>query len=518
MLTGVAKLDFRLPMTATTLLDKIWDRHIVGADANGRVLLYIDRHLMHEVTSPQAFDGLRQANRDIRQRQYILAVADHNVSTAHNLNKKRAQKSNERGEGRDGKVQITYANSMRRIQSSKASAMQMDTLTRNCNDNNIRYFTPESRNAGIVHVVGPEQGFVLPGMTVVCGDSHTSTNGALASLAFGIGTTEVEHVLATQTLWQAKPKNMRIHIDGKLPRNVFAKDVILNIIRQIRIHGATGHSIEFCGPVIQRMGMDGRFTICNMSIEGGGRFGMIGVDDTTIDFLRGRPLAPRGKLFDQAEKYWRTLVSDAGANFDASREINVSAMKPQVSWGTKPDQVTDVDGVVPDPALETDPAKQHNYSRALGYMGLSAGERITDIELNLVFIGSCTNSRLQDIKDIHDFVKDCGKAVTRRRTSTGKEFKAIIVPGSKQVGEQAVDLGYARELERAGFEWRLPGCSMCLGMNDDIVGPQERCASTSNRNFEGRQGYQARTHLVSPVMAAAAATLGQGHFVDVSLA
>lgn len=505
-------------MTAQTLLDKIWKRHVVTDDAADRSLLYIDRHLMHEVTSPQAFDGLRQASRDIRRREYILAVADHNVSTEHNLNKKREQSSAERGARSDKKVKITYANSMRRIQSGRASALQMNALNQNCNDSNIRYFSPESRHAGIVHVVGPEQGFILPGMTVVCGDSHTSTNGALGCLAFGIGTTEVEHVLATQTLWQAKPKSMRIYIKGKLPRNIHAKDVILNVIRQLRIHGATGHSIEFCGPVIEKLGMDGRFTICNMSIEGGARSGMVGVDDTTIDFLRGRPLAPQGKTFTQAVRYWRTLVSDAAAEFDASREISVSAMKPQVSWGTKPDQVVDVNGVVPNPATEKDPVKRSSYEGALTYMGLTAGETVTDIELDSIFIGSCTNARLDDIKAVYDFVRDCGKSVTRRRTPVGQEFKALIVPGSKQVSEQAVDLGYSRELERAGFEWRLPGCSMCLGMNDDIVGPGERCASTSNRNFEGRQGYRARTHLVSPVMAAAAATVGQGHFVDVSAA
>lgn len=501
-------------MGTQTLLDKIWERHVVTTDADGRSLIYIDRHLMHEVTSPQAFDGLRQARRAIRKQDYILAVADHNVSTEHNLNKKREQHSTERGTRATKK--ITYANSMRRIQSGKASALQMRTLTQNCNAGNIRYFSPESRHAGIVHVVGPEQGFILPGMTVVCGDSHTSTNGALGCLAFGIGTTEVEHVLATQTLWQSKPKSMAITIRGTLPPNIHAKDVILNVIRQIRIHGATGHSIEFRGPVIEQLGMDGRFTICNMSIEAGARSGMVGVDDTTIEFLRNRPLTPRGKLFAQAEQYWRTLVSDTAAEFDATVDIDVAQLKPQVSWGTKPDQVVDVNGTVPDPAAESDPVKRDTYAGALAYMGLSPGESVTDIELDRVFIGSCTNARLADIKAIHDFVTDCGTAVTKRKTAHAQEFKALIVPGSKQVSEQAVDLGYSRELERAGFEWRLPGCSMCLGMNDDIVGPTERCASTSNRNFEGRQGYLARTHLVSPVMAAAAATIGNGHFVDVS--
>lgn len=295
-------------MHGKTLLDKIWNRHIVDTDDSGRDLLYIDRHLMHEVTSPQAFDGLRVARRDIRRRQFILAVADHNVSTKHNLNKKRDQRHEERGTGGDRTTKITYANSMRRIQSGQASALQMSTLNNNCNANNIRYFSPESRHAGIVHVVGPEQGFVLPGLTVVCGDSHTSTNGALGCLAFGIGTTEVEHVLATQTLWQTKPKSMRITLAGKLRENVFAKDIILNIIREMRVFGAAGHSIEFCGEAIEQSDIDGRFTICNMSIEGGARSSMVAVDDTTIEFLRGRPLAPSGKMFAQAERYWRTLA------------------------------------------------------------------------------------------------------------------------------------------------------------------------------------------------------------------
>lgn len=492
--------------TGKTLLDKIWDSHVVTSDDSGRDLLYIDRHLMHEVTSPQAFDGLRQSNRDVFRRQHILAVADHNVATEHRVN-----------QASDGdKGSRTSTNSMRRIQSSRDSALQMSTLANNCNGNNIRYFSPESRHAGIVHVVGPEQGFVLPGMTVVCGDSHTSTNGALGCLAFGIGTTEVEHVMATQAIWQKKPKAMQIRISGRLPNNTFAKDVILNVIRQIKIHGATGHSIEFCGPLISSLPMDGRFTICNMSIEAGARSGMVAVDDTTIDFLRGRPLAPRGDMFDLGEEHWRTLVSDPGASFDATHEFDVSAIKPQVTWGTTPDQAVDVDGAVPDPSEESDATKRGDHQSALEYMGLVPGERITDIEMDRVFIGSCTNARLQDIKDIVDFVAGNGKAVVRKRAPSGNDFKAIIVPGSKQVSEKAVKLGYARELERAGFDWRLPGCSMCLGMNDDVVGPKERCASTSNRNFEGRQGHLARTHLVSPVMAAAVATVGKGRFVDVS--
>ena len=508
----------QITMNGKTLLDKIWDRHVVDEDANGRTLLYIDRHLMHEVTSPQAFDGIRNARRDIRRRQFILAVADHNVSTEHNLNKKRDQRHEERAADSKRSAKITYANSMRRIQSGTASALQMRTLNQNCNSNNIRYFSPESRHAGIVHVVGPEQGFVLPGLTVVCGDSHTSTNGALGCLAFGIGTTEVEHVLATQTLWQTKPKSMRIRLIGQLNNYVFAKDIILHIIRKLRISGATGHSIEFCGTPVETLNMDGRFTMCNMSIEGGARSAMVAVDDQTINFLQGRPLAPQGKMFEQAEQYWRTLRSDADAQFDTSHEFDISAIKPQVSWGTKPDQVADVDGHVPNPSEQNDPVRINSYQSALDYMGLKSGEKITDIEMDRVFIGSCTNARLQDIRQIYDFVRDCGKAVTRKRTPCGSEFKAIIVPSSRQVSEQAIDLGYGRELERAGFEWRLPGCSMCLGMNDDVVGPRERCASTSNRNFEGRQGYLARTHLVSPVMAAAVATVGKGHFVDISTA
>ena len=486
---------------AQTLLDKIWRRHVVASDDDGRDLLYVDRHLMHEVTSPQAFDGLRQARRGIRRKGLILAVADHNVATKHRTGGGGAQ-----------------ANSMRRIQSGAASANQMRTLLGNCNANDIRYFSPESRHAGIVHVVGPEQGFIVPGMTVVCGDSHTSTNGALGCLAFGIGTTEVEHVMATQAIWQAKPRTMRVELRNALASNVYAKDVILNVIRSIGIHGATGHSIEYAGPYIESLGMDGRFTICNMSIEAGGRSGMVAVDESTIDFVRSRPLAPKGRMFQRAARYWRTLVSDAGARFDRTVAIDVARIKPQVTWGTTPDQVADVDGAVPDPADVDDEVKRGNYAKALRYMDLKPGDRITDIEMDRVFIGSCTNARLQDIKDIRDFVRAAGKAVVRKKTAAGRQFQAIIVPGSKLVSERAVALGYARELERAGFEWRLPGCSMCLGMNDDKVGPRERCASTSNRNFEGRQGYQARTHLVSPVMAAAAATVGRGSFVDVSAA
>lgn len=486
---------------AQTLLDKIWDKHVVATDASGRDLLYVDRHLMHEVTSPQAFDGLRQAKRDVRRRDYILAVADHNVATEHR---------------RTGKG--TQANSMRKIQSGDASANQMLALSQNCNSNNIRYFPPESRHAGIVHVVGPEQGFVLPGMTVVCGDSHTSTNGALGCLAFGIGTTEVEHVMATQTIWQQKPKVMRISIEGKLPRRIYPKDVILHVIGAIRSHGATGHSIEYAGAVIENMGMDGRFTVCNMSIEAGARSGMVAVDETTIEFLRNRPLAPKGKMFARAAKQWRELASDAGAKFDSQIKFAAAKIKPQVTWGTTPDQSTDVLGSVPDPACEDNAAKRDSYRQALAYMGLEPGKPITEIEMDRVFIGSCTNARLQDIEDVVSFVRDAGTSVTRAKGPGGNQFRAIVVPGSKQVSEQAIAKGYARELERAGFEWRLPGCSMCLGMNDDVVMPEERCASTSNRNFEGRQGYRARTHLVSPVMAAAVATIGKGRFVDVSSA
>ena len=491
---------------AQTLLDKIWSRHVIETDDNGRDLIYIDRHLMHEVTSPQAFDGLKQAKRSIRKRQYILAVADHNVATEHRV----GNTSNSNGNS------SKQANSMRKIQSSEASAIQMRTLTQNCNANAIRYFSPESRYAGIVHVIGPEQGFVLPGMTVVCGDSHTSTNGALGSLAFGIGTTEVEHVMATQTLWQTKPKTMNIQLNGKLAHNVYAKDVILNIIRNIQIYGATGHSIEYSGSLIKDLSIDGRFTICNMSIEAGARSGMIAVDEKTIDYIKNRPLAPKGKMFKLASEYWRTLTSDKNAKFDTTHKFDVAKIKPQVTWGTKPDQVADVSGKVPDPKKEKDEVTRRNFESALQYMELQPGENITDIELDRVFIGSCTNARLQDIKDILDFVKDTGKSVVKKKTKSGNQFKAIIVPGSKLVSEKAVSLGYARELERAGFEWRLPGCSMCLGMNDDKVGPKERCASTSNRNFKGRQGYMARTHLVSPVMAAAVATIGKGNFVDIS--
>ncbi len=465
-------------MSARTLYDKLWDSHVVREESDGTTLLYIDRHLVHEVTSPQAFDGLREAGRPLWRTDANLAVADHNVPTT------------SRSAGIEDPV----------------SRLQVETLDRNCAAYDIVEFDMMDPRQGIVHVIGPEQGATLPGMTIVCGDSHTSTHGALAALAFGIGTSDVEHVLATQCILQRKARNMRITVNGSLAPGVTGKDLILAIIGQIGTAGGTGHAIEFAGSAVAALSMEQRMTMCNMAIEAGARSGMVAVDDTTIDYLRGRPFAPSGDLWEQAVEAWRSLHSDSGAVFDASVELDGSSVRPQVTWGTSPEMVAAVDGRVPDPEAETDPARREGYRRALEYMGLAAGTAITDIRPDKVFIGSCTNSRIEDLR--------AAAEVARGRRVAPGITQALVVPGSGLVKRQAEQEGLDRVFIEAGFEWREPGCSMCLAMNADRLEPGERCASTSNRNFEGRQGYGGRTHLVSPAMAAAAAI--QGHFVDVN--
>lgn len=463
-------------MTAKTLYDKLWDAHVVRHNDDGTCLIYIDRHLVHEVTSPQAFEGLKLANRKIWRINANLATADHNVPTT------------DRSRGIADPV----------------SRLQVETLDQNCHDFGITEFGMNDSRQGIVHVIGPEQGATLPGMTVVCGDSHTSTHGAFGALAFGIGTSEVEHVLATQCLILKKAKNMRVRVDGAIPPGVTAKDIVLAIIGRIGTAGGTGYAIEFAGSAIEALSVEGRMTLCNMAIEAGARAGMVAVDDKTVDYFRGRPYAPKGELWDKAAQAWRELKSDAGAKFDNEVVMNVADIKPQVTWGTSPEMVVPVDGVVPDPAREADPIKRVGIENALKYMALKPGMRISDIALDKVFIGSCTNSRIEDLRAAAAVVK--GKRIA-------KNIKlALVVPGSGLVKRQAEQEGLDRIFKDAGFEWREPGCSMCLGMNDDQLNPGERCASTSNRNFEGRQGPGSRTHLVSPAMAAAAAVAG--HFVD----
>ena len=464
-------------MSGKTLYDKLWDAHVVNVEDDGTTLLYIDRHLVHEVTSPQAFEGLRMAQRQPWRLSANLAVADHNVPTTN------------RSEGIADPV----------------SHLQVETLDRNCDYFGITEFKMGDMRQGIVHVIGPEQGATLPGMTVVCGDSHTSTHGAFAALAFGIGTSEVEHVLATQCLLTKKSKAMLVQVDGELGAGVTAKDMILAIIGKIGTAGGTGYAIEFGGSAIRALSMEGRMTICNMAIEAGARAGMVAVDDKTIAYVQGRPFAPRGALWDQAVAHWKTLTSDADAQFDRVIELDASALKPQVTWGTSPEMVTTVDGRVPDPAQEPDPVKRSGMERALAYMGLQANTPIDQIALDKVFIGSCTNSRIEDLRAAAQVVK--GKRVAANIKL------AMVVPGSGLVKRQAEQEGLDKIFVAAGFEWREPGCSMCLAMNADRLEPQERCASTSNRNFEGRQGPGGRTHLVSPAMAAAAAIAG--HFVDV---
>ncbi|RMG27402.1 MAG: 3-isopropylmalate dehydratase large subunit [Gammaproteobacteria bacterium] len=464
-------------MAGRTLYDKVWDDHVVRTDADGTTLLYIDRHLVHEVTSPQAFEGLRLAGRRPWRTDSILAVPDHNVPTT------------DRSRGIADPV----------------SRLQVETLDRNCREFGITEFDMSDPRQGIVHVIGPEEGATLPGMTIVCGDSHTSTHGAFGALAFGIGTSEVEHVLATQCLLQKKSKNLRIEVTGRLPEGVYAKDVILAIIGRIGTAGGTGYTIEFDGEAIRSLDMAGRMTICNMAIEAGARAGMVAVDDTTIEYLAGRPFAPKGALWDQAVAAWRTLHSDPDAVFDHTVTLDVTGLKPQVTWGTSPEMVVDVDAVVPDPAQEPDPVRRNGMERALEYMDLKPGTPITDIAVDRVFIGSCTNSRIEDLREAARIVEG------RRKADNVKQV--LVVPGSGLVKRQAEAEGLDRVFRAAGFEWREPGCSMCLAMNADRLEPGERCASTSNRNFEGRQGLGGRTHLVSPAMAAAAAVTGR--FVDV---
>ena len=464
-------------LPSRTLYDKLWDAHVVRRNEDGTCLLYIDRHLVHEVTSPQAFDGLRLAGRKVWRIDANLATADHNVPTT----------------GRRHGI------------ADPVSRLQVETLDQNCRDYGITEFGMNDPRQGIVHVIGPEQGATLPGMTVVCGDSHTSTHGAFGALAFGIGTSEVEHVLATQCLILKKARNMRVRVDGAIPPGVTAKDIVLAIIGKIGTAGGNGSAIEFAGTAIEQLSVEGRMTVCNMAIEAGARAGMIAADTKTIDYFHGRPYAPKGELWDKAVQAWRALKSDADARFDAEVVLNAADIKPQVSWGTSPEMVVAVDGVVPDPEKESDAVKRTGYRQALQYMGLKAGTPIREIFLDKVFIGSCTNSRIEDLR---------AAAVVAKGKKIAKNIKlAMVVPGSGLVKTQAEKEGLDKIFIEAGFEWREPGCSMCLAMNADRLEPGERCASTSNRNFEGRQGAGGRTHLVSPAMAAAAAIAG--HFVDV---
>ncbi len=459
-----------------TLYDKIWQEHLVHEAEDGTSLLYIDRHLVHEVTSPQAFEGLRLAGRKVRAPQKTLAVVDHNVPTT------------DRSQG---------------IKNPE-SALQVQTLAQNAKDFGIEYYNELDHRQGIVHIVGPEQGFTLPGMTIVCGDSHTSTHGAFGALAHGIGTSEVEHVLATQTLIQKKAKNMRVTVDGQLPPGVGAKDIILAIIGEIGTAGGTGHVLEYAGEAIRSLSMEGRMTVCNMSIEGGARAGLIAADEKTFDYIYGRPKAPKGEAWDAARRHWEKLFSDEGAHFDYEVKLDASSLPPIVTWGTSPENVTTINGRVPDPGLIDDPDKRRAVERALEYMGLVANTPIKDISIDQVFIGSCTNGRIEDLRA-------AARIVGGHKVREG--VSAMVVPGSGLVKEQAEQEGLDQIFKAAGFEWREPGCSMCLAMNEDRLKPGERCASTSNRNFEGRQGFKGRTHLVSPIMAAAAAIAG--HFVDV---
>jgi 3-isopropylmalate/(R)-2-methylmalate dehydratase large subunit len=464
---------------ARTLYDKLWDAHAVHTEDDGTTILYIDRHLVHEVTSPQAFEGLSLAGRKVWRLSANLAVSDHNVPTT------------DRRQGIADPV----------------SRLQVETLDANCDRHGITQFKMNDRRQGIVHVIGPEQGATLPGMTVVCGDSHTSTHGAFGALAHGIGTSEVEHVLATQTLLAKKAKNLLVKVEGALPRGCGAKDIVLAIIGKIGTAGGTGYTIEFAGSAMRALSMEGRMTVCNMAIEAGARAGLVAVDDTTIQYVKGRPYSPQGVEWDQAVAYWRTLHSDAGALFDAVVELDAAQIKPQVTWGTSPEMVLTIDDRVPDPEREKDAGKRSAIERALQYMALEPNKPIADIRIDKVFIGSCTNSRIEDLREAAGVVRKLGGRLA------GNVKLALVVPGSGLVKEQAEREGLDAVFKAAGFEWREPGCSMCLAMNADRLEPGERCASTSNRNFEGRQGAGGRTHLVSPAMAAAAAM--QGHFVDV---
>ena len=465
-------------MTAQTLYDKLWNSHVVRQEADGTALLYIDRHLVHEVTSPQAFEGLKLAGRPLWRVDSVVSTADHNTPTDH------------WDEGIKDPI----------------SRQQVETLDANIKAfGALAYFPFKDKGQGIVHVMGPEQGATLPGMTVVCGDSHTSTHGAFAALAHGIGTSEVEHVMATQCLVAKKSKNMLVRVDGQLGRGITGKDVALAIIGKIGTAGGTGYAIEFAGAAIESLSMEGRMSLCNMAIEAGARSGMVAVDQKTIDYVKGRPFAPKGEQWEQAVAYWRSLRSDPGAAFDAEVVLHAEDILRQVTWGTSPEMVVDIDGAVPDPARESDPVKKSGIERALSYMGLQANTPIHDIAVDIVFIGSCTNSRIEDLREAASVAKGRHKAANVKQV--------LVVPGSGLVKAQAEAEGLDQVFLAAGFEWREPGCSMCLAMNADRLQPGERCASTSNRNFEGRQGQGGRTHLVSPAMAAAAAVAG--HFVDV---
>lgn len=463
-------------MAAKTMFDKVWDAHVVREEPDGTTLLYIDRHLVHEVTSPQAFEGLRLAGRRVRRPRAALAVPDHNVPTT------------------DRRLGIA----------DPISARQVQALEDNCAEFGIPIFRMNDIRQGIVHVIGPEQGFTLPGMTIVCGDSHTSTHGAFGALAFGIGTSEVEHVLATQCLLQKRPRTMEIRVDGALGPHCTAKDIILAIIGKIGTAGGTGYVVEYTGAAIRALTMEGRMTLCNMSIEGGARAGMVAPDDRTFAYLEGRPLAPKGELFARAVAAWKTLGTDPGARYDATVTLDAGAIEPQVTWGTSPGMVTGVGGRVPDPREMPDEKTRRATEQALDYMGLKPGTPITEIRIDRVFLGSCTNSRIEDLRLAAQYLK--GRKVA-------KGVHAMVVPGSGLVKQQAEAEGLDRVFKEAGFEWREAGCSMCLAMNADVLQPGERCASTSNRNFEGRQGKGGRTHLVSPGMAVAAAV--EGHFVDI---
>ena len=462
-------------MKPKTLFDKIWNSHLVEKQEDGTCLVYIDRHLVHEVTSPQAFEGLRNSKRQVRAPKKTFAVADHNVPTS------------DRSKGIE----------------NLESRIQVETLEKNCEEFGINFFPLLDKRQGIVHIVGPEQGITQPGMTIVCGDSHTATHGAFGALAFGIGTSEVEHVLATQTLIQKSAKNMRINVKGTLSPSVTSKDIILKIIGDIGTAGGTGYVIEYSGEAISSLSMEGRMTICNMSIEGGARAGLIAPDQKTFDYIKGRPYSPRGENWSKALNYWRTLPSDKGAKYDKEVQIDAESIKPLVTWGTSPEDVAPIDGQIPDPEKEINIVKRKAIQRSLEYMGLKPNQKIKDIEIDRVFIGSCTNGRIEDLREVAKVVE-------------GKKIKvnSMIVPGSGLVKEQAEKEGLDKILIKAGFDWREPGCSMCLAMNPDQLKPKERCASTSNRNFEGRQGREGRTHLVSPAVAAATAVKGKLSLVE----
>jgi len=466
-------------MSGKTLYDKLFDAHVVRTEDDGTALLYIDRHLVHEVTSPQAFEGLRMADRKLWRTDTALAVPDHNVPTD----------AKERDKGITDPVAKT----------------QVEALDANCQEFGITEFPMNDIRQGIVHVIGPEQGATLPGMTLVCGDSHTATHGAFGAMAFGIGTSEVEHVMATQCLMQNKMKSMRINVDGELGTGVTAKDIVLAVIGEIGTAGGTGYAMEFAGSAIRDTSMEGRMTICNMAIEAGARVGMVAVDDVTIDYIKGRPYAPQGEMWEQAVTAWRDLVSDADAKFDREVTLDAASIKPQVTWGTSPEMVVDIEANIPNPASELDEVKASGMQKALDYMGLQANAAINQVNIDKVFIGSCTNSRYEDLEAAANVIKGRKKA--------DSVMLAMVVPGSGLIKQRAEQAGLDKIFIDAGFEWREPGCSMCLAMNADRLEPGERCASTSNRNFEGRQGQGGRTHLVSPAMAAAAAIAG--HFVDV---